>query len=264
MSLVNQAVVMATYYCLKNRTWAADKVFRQPVDPIEQVLRAAEEDQKPVIGVFMEQSRFKHDGRQTQGSKNEAELKIFVYVAPGKVDLPDEVAFVLDTNTAGLTLDIMIRQVDACFHVGDEAWMQIWRKFVPVVKDRQIRYMLIELEEGVKVPTAEICYYLDTVPDPDFVGTMGVAWEMFDTKLRTMGQEAITYADIFKNAIIDPSTVPDYAALIANFGLTREAAAATGLYPYDINSVDAEGNTPELTEVDADGQIVIVPEEENP
>lgn len=260
MSLINQAVVHIAANCLADQTWAVDRVFPQPVDPIGEVLRSSSEKQRPVVAVYVDSAEFDVEGHQTQGSSSNIELKVFVYVAPGRVQLPDDVTqFKLDTTTAGLTLNLMARQVDQALFHHESTWNDVWRKFCSKVTRRTIRYMLVEVEDAVRIPTMEITYSIVASPDPNYGSPLKPGWVMLDEILRTSAEGAVL-ADLFKGMIEGPGGIPDYQILQTNFGLSDAALASTGLAPFDPASVDPDtGNTPLLEEVTVIGDVVVGP-----
>ena len=261
MSLVSQALVSLTRYVLLGNTWAADRVLEQPVEPIDDLLRGADGAQKPVLAVYVESAKMEVVGRETQGRKGMLDLKVFVYIAPGTTELPEGTAFTLDGRQAGLTLNVVGRQVDAALHFGSDAWISVWRKFVVSVDEREVRYMLVEVENGVKIPTMEICYRCSTIPDPEFGTPVYGAWLALDTALRTAGGEKAVLADLFKAMIENPAGMPDYQDLQVNFGLTDAALAATGLGPVP-GATDDDEETVELEDITNDGDAIITPEDE--
>lgn len=261
MSMVGQAVLIATDGVVRGKTWAGDRILQQPVDPIGEVLRSAGEEPGPVIATYVESSDFDVVGRQSQGRKATVELKIFVYLGPGRVAVPkgEDEFFYLDQTTAGLLLNLMARQVDAALH-GDGDWVQIWRKFVSAIQRRRVLYLLVEVENGVKIPTLEISYTLETIPDPDFGVPLTVAWSMLDAKLRAGGEEQVALADLLKGMIVAPEGLPAYQDLQNNFGLTRAALAATGLGPVVPEAVEPDtGELPVLEEVEIGTDVAVGP-----
>ena len=263
MSLVSQAVIAVTHYLLDGRTWAGSNILEQPLDPIGELMKPVEQGSEPVICVYVEKAKWNITGRRTQGDDAEIDLKIIVYVAPGKVKLPDEDALVyeLDGTTAGLTLNIVSRQVDAVFHTGDGGWLKVWSRFVYTLSDRTERYLLVEIENGVKIPAIEICYRGSCIPDPDFGSPIGGAWLKLDTALRAASEDKAKLADLFKTLIENPAGLPEYKVFQANEGLTDAGMAATGLAPIP-GAIDGDDMPVVLEDVDAVGTSVIVPEDE--
>jgi hypothetical protein len=262
MSMVGQAILISTEGVIKAATWAGDRLLQQPVDPIGEVLRGAGEGPGPVIAIYVESSDFDVIGRQSQGRKATVELKVFVYLGPGRVAVPkagagEDEFFFLDQSTPGLLLNLIARQVDAAFH-GDGDWVQIWRKFVSSITRRRVQYLLVEVENGVKIPTLEISYTLETIPDPDFGAPLTAAWSMLDAKLRSGGDEQAALADLFKAMIVAPEGLPSYRDIQNNLGLTPAALAAIGLGPVHPDAVDPDtGELPVLTEVGIVGEVTI-------
>lgn len=261
MSLVSQALVAITHYVLDGQTWAGDKIMEQPVDPIGDLLLNAGTRQKPVIAVYVETARHDVEGRETQGMKGELDLKIFAYISPGITELPEGVGFTLDGRTAGLTLNVIGRQIDGALHSGNPSWISVWRRFVIKVDERSVRYMLVEVENGARVPTMEVTYRCCTIPDPDFGTPIYGAWLDLDTALRAASAEKTKLADLFKGMIENPADLPDYQDMQANFGLTDAGLAATGLAPVP-GATDDEEETVQLEEIGFDQDVTIVPEDE--
>lgn len=263
MSLVSQAVVAVTHYLLDGMTWAGSNIWEQPLDPIGDLMAPEEQGTRPVICVYVEKAQAMISGRRTQGDKTEIDLKIIVYVAPGKVKLPDEDAFTfeLDGTTAGLTLNVVSRQVDAAFHIGDSGWAAIWKGFVYNLSERIERYLLVEIENGVKIPAIEICYRANCIPDPDFGCPIGGSWLKLDTALRAASDDKAKLADLFKTLIENPTGLPEYKVFQLNDGLTDAGMAVTGLAPVP-GATDENGDPVELEDVDLVATTVITPEDE--
>jgi hypothetical protein len=59
------------------------------------------------------------------------------------------------------------------------------------ISDREIRYVLVELENGVKIPAAEIGYTIEAIPDPEVGRPLYGAWALFDAALKTTAEGAI-------------------------------------------------------------------------
>jgi len=261
MSLVAQALVALTHYVLDGQTWAGDQIMEQPVEPIGDLLRGAGDAQKPVLAVYVESAKMQIQGRETQGEKGMLDLKVFAYIAPGRVKLPDGIGFELDGSQAGLTLNVIGRQIDAALHLGAAAWLPVWRKFVFSIEEREVRYMLVEVESAVKIPTMEISYRCATIPDPDFGTPLYGSWLALDSALRDAGGDKVKLADLFKGMIESPAGLPAYQDLQANFGLTDAGLAATGLGPVP-GAVTEDGDPVELEQITNDSDVIIVPEDE--
>lgn len=258
MSLVSQALCVIAQAIVKGRTWAGDDVLLQPVYPIEEVLKEGR-DPAPVIAVYAEHAKYDVEGRASQGSKTRVELKFIVYNAPGvnritvrpdsnsTDDVEDALIVDVDTEKAGLTLNVVARQIDAALHADVALWADCWRKMVVKTEDREVRYILIEIENGVKIPAAEIGYTLATIPDPDFGGVPTQAWALFDTALKSTA-EGTVLAQVFNLLITEPAGLPDWKQFRDNFALTTAGMAATGLGPFAGVTTDA-GEIPQFNEL---------------
>lgn len=251
MSLVSQALCVIAQAIVKGRTWAGDDVLLQPVYPIEEVLKDGR-DPAPVIAVYAEHARYDVEGRGSQGRKTRVDLKFIVYNAPGvnritvrsdsdaSDGVEDSLIIDVDTEKAGLTLNVVARQIDASLHADVALWADCWRKMVVTIEDRDVRYILIEIENGVKIPAAEIGYTLSVIPDPDFGAPMTAAWVLFDTALKSTAEGAVL-AEIFELLITEPSGLPDWKQFRDTFALSPGGMAATGLGPFaGVTAADGE------------------------
>ncbi|RWM29407.1 hypothetical protein [Mesorhizobium sp.] len=261
MSLIALATRVVLVRLLTGRTWAQDPVLDSPLDPIEEILRAANRAPKPVIAVYTSESKGKPVGLETQGGKQNVRTAIYVYLPPSAVTLPDGVAFSIDNVGSALALSTIGRQIDAAMHLGDTPWLKVWWRFVTCIDDKTSRFVLVEIQSGVKVPCMEVIYELDCVADADFAKPLYGAWLELDTLLRADGDgtEGEMLADHIKSLIENPTGLQPYQVFQANFGLTDAAFEATGLAPLP-GSLDPDtGNSPLLNDVDAPQQTEIVP-----
>jgi len=256
MSLIAQALCVVAQNIVKGRTWAGDDVLLQPVYPIEEVLKEGR-DPAPVIAVYAEHAKYDVEGRASQGRKTRVEMKFIVYNAPGvnritvrpdsnsTDEVEDALIIDVDTEKAGLTLNVVARQIDAALHADVSLWADCWRKMVVTIEDREVRYILIEIENGVKIPAAEIGYTLSTIPDPDFGAPMTAAWVLFDTALKSTAEGAVL-AQVFALLITEPAGLPGWKQFRDNFALSSAGMAATGLGPY-AGVTTSDGDIPPFT-----------------
>lgn len=264
MSLTAQAVVSVTHYLLDGATWANDRIFEQPIDPIADILTRNDGPTEPVLAVYVEKAEYSVTGRNTQGNDGDSDLKIIAYIAPGKLKLPNgSYEFELDGNqTAGLSLNVIGRQIDAAFHTGNAVWAAVWRGFILSISQRSVRYLLVEIENGLKFPAMEITYKCRTIPDPEFGQPMSKAWVALDAALRaTEDPEKIQLADLFKSLMEQPAGLPAYRVQQNNFGLTDAALAVAS--PGPLGGPFEEGDPPvDLEDIILDGETVVAPEDE--
>ncbi|TIS37508.1 hypothetical protein [Mesorhizobium sp.] len=251
---------------LAGRTWAQNPILDQPLDPIEEILRSPNAKPKPVIAIYTSEAKGKPVGLETQGGRQNVRTNIYVYLPPSKIELPDSVTFSIDNVGSGLALNTIGRQIDRAMHLGNAAWVKVWRRFVTCIDEKTSRFVLVEIQSGVKIPCMEIVYELDCVADADFSRPLYGAWLELDTLLRAdgAGSEGELLADHIKWLIEEPEGLLDYELFQANFGLTDAAFEATGLAPLP-GSIDAEdGSVPDLEDVDAPQQGEIVPPQQVP
>jgi len=260
VSLLSQAILITVKNVMKGRTWAEDRILEQPIDPIVDMLRSGPDQGKPVVAIYAEKVEGKPIGRETQGGEQSIDLKVYVYVPPTRVEVPNGMAFEIDNTGAALALNLIGRQVDASFHFGNPEWVGLFRKFVTRIESKVARFVLVEVESAVRIPCLEVSYDLVAVADADFGKPLYGAWVELDRLLR-LTEEGIHLADYLKSLIEQPSGLLDYQQFQMNYGLTDEAMRAIGLSPVILTE---EGTVPIVEDVDAPVSITIVPPEQVP
>ncbi len=264
MSLVAQALSVTAQNLIIGQTWAGSDVLLQPVDPIGEVLQKQNRDPVPVVAVFVENSMFGVEGRATQGNSSKVNLKVFVYLSPAKREYTsgegeDMISFELDQNTAGLTLNVMARMIDAAFHVQENDWTKVWKKMVRSVDGRDVKYVLVEIESpAIRIPVVEISYAINSIPDPDFGVPMTEGWQLFHDALQS-SQEGQILAKLFKHLIENPKDLQEFEQIRNNFGLTSAGLEAAGVGPYQDVTTEA-GAIPPLTENTVSAGNTVLPE----
>lgn len=254
MSLVSQALIFTASKVISGMTLAGADILRQPVDPIAEVMQLAQRAPAPVISIYAERVFAEIEGRATQGKNSEVSLKFFTYIAPGKQVVTLEngqevVQFTLDQTSAGLTLDLVARQIFAALHTRNDAWGALFRRLAYKFQSREERYILVEIENGVKIPASEVTLIVDAIPEPEFGVPIDQSPAMaeFCSALGDSGEEGIL-ASVFRAVIEQPSNLQAFAALKNSFALTQAGLEATGVAPYQGVTTDA-GAVPPLNEV---------------
>lgn len=252
MSLVAQAMVMTVARALRGKTWAQDRVFEQPVNPLSFAL--AEGDGRPMLAIYTEHTTGKPRGLELQHGIQDLCLKIVAYVPPVVRVIEDgrEVAF--NSDSAGLVLNLIQRQVASHLQVGNTPWVQLFRKLTARGTERKVRYLLIEFEDGVRLPSAELSIDLDCAPEPQIGAPVSGIWLTLDTLLREEGEDGL--ADLLKASIETTEVLPEWAWLQAQLNLSDEAYLATGLAPL---AVADNGQPPVLTDADIETTIQVSP-----
>jgi len=260
VSLISQAILIIVKNAMKGRTWAQDRILEQPIDPIVGMLTSGPEQGQPVVAVYSEKVEGKPVGRETQGGQQKIDLKVYAYVPPARLQLPDGLAFEIDNTGASLALNILGRQVDGAFHFGNPEWVALFKRFVTNVEGKTARFILVEVENSVRIPCLEIAYDLVAVADADFGKPLYGAWLELDALLR-LTSEGILLADLFKSMIEQPSGLLDYQQFQMNYGLTDAAMNAIGLAPVILAN---DGTVPIVEDVDVPIDPTIVPPEQVP
>lgn len=252
-------IALRTVLCriLEGRTWAAERVFDSPLDPLAEVGRVIDVKQQPCIAVYSQEAKGKPTGLETQGGKQAVKMVVAVYLPPSAIKTPNGTVLEIDNVGSALALDTLGRQVDAAMHFGEKAWVAIWRSFVLNIVEKTSRFVLISIENGVRIPCLEVEYELDCVADAEFATPLYGAWQKLDAQLRIAGpgSEDVKIADHLKKLIEEPAGLHDYEQFQANFALSDEAFATTGLNP--VATVEETGDVPTLEGVDAPPEITV-------
>ena len=249
--MVAQALLMIVARALNNQT-AAAAVVEQPVEPIVEVMKRSGGAGQPVIAVYVESSKSAPDGLETQSGPVETVLKVIAYTPPSWRKDGEDIVF--ENEGTALGLNILGRQIELALHYGNVTWVKLLRGFAKHIDARETRYLLIELENGVRIPAIEISYKFDrTVQEPEIGTPLFGQWILFDAALRAEGETAV--ADMLKTLIESPAGLQPWQQFQAARNLTDAAFAATGSSPVVLNGefvVDEETDAlPPLENVDA-------------
>ena len=247
MSLSAQALVyIARKAIIAGNTWAGDNVVEQPVNPASNWYRDGKFTmQSPSVAVYYERA-----DSIGPGDVQNLDLMIYVYLPPSGVALPEGVAFQPSVATAGLTLNIIGRQIESALLHADNVWGDLFRRFKTGDVKKSSRPVIIEIENAVRIPAIELQFEFATIPDPD-VGkpiTELATWTMLDMALRAEGNAVV--ADIFKALIESPLALPDYRLLQIQQGHTDASLTAMGLGPAATGATPSDGSLPILNDVD--------------
>lgn len=250
MSIASQAIITTARNLIKGATWAGANVEESPIDPVDGLVnKAAEGEVLPYIAVYIERMTAK-----SEGGAGDADLKVYIYLPPNRVKMPDGEAFSPRRKNSGMTLNIIARQVENALSKTADPWSEIWRKLVLSIGDRTYRQILIEIENGVRIPAMELSFALDVLREPEIGSPLTGTYQLLDAALRANGDEAV--ADIFKAAIENPADLEAYQDAAMQLHMTSAAVDALGIGPITPDAVDEEGAIPLLADTD------LVPEED--
>lgn len=244
--LITQAAVTLLRKVLENQTWADGRVAEQPVDPVREVLdgQTDEENQRPYIAVYVENASSDVIGHDQTGQFTEATIKISIIVGPGIIRVNDDYIAQLDSKTAGMAVNMVGRQVYNAMRSGNSQWVSLWHQLCRDIKKISSRFMLVEIEDPVRVPCLEITMVAQLLPEPTIGAPMTKFWQAFTAAITADGGQDL--AQTLQDLIEKPDGLPSYALLQSQMGYTDAALAATGIAPLDADSVDPETGEPPL------------------
>jgi hypothetical protein len=254
MSLVAQAMVMTVTRALRGQTWAADRVYEQPINPLKFALSGPDNGGKPMLAVYVEHTTGAPRGLELQHGIQSMCIKIVAYVPPVVRVVEGGETLAFNNDSAALVLNLMQRQVLNHLQTGNTPWVQLFRKLSAGASERKSRFLLIEFEDGVRLPSAEMTIDLQCAPEPNIGEALKGPWLTLDGLLRGEGEGEI--ADLIKASVEAGGQVPDWALLQAQLNLSDEAYLASGLAPL---AVGEDGEAATLIDVEIDTQIEVTP-----
>jgi hypothetical protein len=230
MSLVGQSLLVIARKALVGQTWAEARIMEQPIDPISDVAPGRGAAGKPTIAVYYEKVEGEPCGLETQRGAQDLTLRFVTYLPPSFKVSEDGTEIHFDHKGAGLALNLVARQIEVALHHGNGTWVSLFRKFAHKIEKRHARFLLVELEGGVRIPCVEQTFEMRVLPEPEIARPIYGAWSDLDAALRTDPEETIL-ADLIKAMIEEPTDLAAHEQLQATWNLSDAAFAATGLAP---------------------------------
>jgi len=241
VSLVALASRIILIEAIRDKTWAGDYVRNAPLDPVPGLLRDA--TGTPLITVYTGIIKSKPDGRNLIGSEMQDRIEVVLQIYLPGSDLDDDGAD-LNIGRAGaaFAVDVIWRQIVAALQRDiDNPWSRLWARLIVCYEDFDSRPVLIEVENGVRIPCREISLMCRTLPEPAFGVALNSFWADLDTVLRAgIGedptleqQERLMAADTLRSLITEPGDLPSWRQAAAVMGWSIGAARASGLAPFD-------------------------------
>lgn len=236
MSLVALAARLILVEALKGKTWAGDGVLNAPLEPVADLLDA--DGSKPMITVYTGMQKSKPVGRDLVSGEVGHTLEIVtqVYIPPGDAEGEDVSGINVQRGGAALAIDIVWRQIVAAIQVDLGDWATLWRKLIVSYEDFDSRPVLLEVENGMRVPCREVSLVCRTLPEPAFGVALNPFWSALDVKLREGSTEEeptehSRVADMISALITKPDDMPEWHKTMALMGWSRGAVEAMGLVP---------------------------------
>ncbi|TVR06633.1 MAG: hypothetical protein EA385_15045 [Salinarimonadaceae bacterium] len=259
MSMVSFALRLAVTRLLANRTWADGRILNSPVDPTDQILANAGEQQRPMIAVYTNSEKVDDvGGRSLNGSRRQIDMMFFIYLSPSKVEVSEDGnTVVFEARDAGgaAYLDLVTRQIHAALLFGEGPWRKVYEKLVVSVREAESKPILVEWESGLRIPAQEYRVQFETVGDPDHgVAAIG-GWADLLAAMQD-DPAAAPLHDMVKAAIESPSDLPSWRVAQAQMALTEGAIRSLGFAPADPTET---GEAAELEDVEIDGEVGPIP-----
>lgn len=260
MSLVSLAVRTCVVRLLRGRTWAG-LVQDSPIDPLADVIegwgKTGGAKLTPVLAVYVDEAQSEPQGRERSGPSQKLDVVIFIYLPPGPFVAAHGagmVEFETRRSGGGAAMDLLVWQVQTALR--DQAngpWIDIFQGFVHRFSNIQYRYVLVELEGGVRVPSAELRIKAEAAPEPISPSAPYGTWQAF--LAACAGDSAlVSVGSLVQAAMAGPAGLPSWKQVQHDLGLSDAAIRAIGLAPQDAAET---GSPATLVETEVSGDIEI-------
>ncbi|KFL31734.1 hypothetical protein JP75_06615 [Devosia riboflavina] len=235
MSLVSFGLRLVASRLLRGRTWAGDRIYNSPVDPIAQWEAEADRgEQTACIALYSGKRVASVVGKATQGTGAVVELTFAVFLPPTITVGDGENSLTLETSNTGgaVVIDFVGRQIEAAFRFGPQQWREIWDIFVVSILEVRSRPLLYEVDKTVQIPCVEVTWDLKVIPDPDFGVAMLPGWQkLHDAMLAD--EDYAPLAPLMLSAISAPQELADWQKVQAALGMSAPAVHSFGITPIE-------------------------------
>lgn len=248
MSLVSFGLRLAVCRLLAGQTWAEDRIYNSPLDPLTNVLPQDDGvvDPRPLIAVFTNDEKGDNEGRDIGGRTASLDLVFFIYLPPDKMSVEDgEVVF--DTRLAGgaMALDLVWHQCRTALLLGASAWRDVYERLVIKITETRARPILIEAERGIRIPAKEVIVSMMVIPEPDIGKPLNPGWQALDTAMRA-DEASEPLADLLKSMIETPADLTSWQLERANLAVSEATVRALGIAPVDTTEPDEAAELDEI------------------
>lgn len=243
MNLCSLAVRLAAVGALTGATWAGDRVYNQPIDPLVNFEGAT----APLIAVFTGDSLNKPEHSDLLSGDRTIDVVVQIYV-PTEVTLPGGVKIDGVDKGGEIILELVGRQIEAALLRGGNPWAKLWRQFVLRIHDANSRPYLIQPDKGARIVAREIVLSVDTLAAPPFAAPEG-AWA--DLIVAIAGDATLAgLAPLVDAAIRGGDAMPGWKTAASLLGLREGVARGIGLAPADATET---GEPAAATKITIDG-----------
>lgn len=235
MSLVSFGLRLVASRLLRGRTWAGDRIYNSPIDPVAQWQAEADQgEQSACIALYSGKRVASVVGKATQGTGAVVELTFAVFLPPAITVADGEDSLTLETSNTGgaVVIDFIERQIEAVFRFGPQPWRDIWDIFVVSILEVRSRPLLYEIDKSVQIPCVEVTWELKVIPDPDFGVTMLRGWQMLYEAMLA-DEDYAPLAPLLLSTISAPPELAEWRRVQAALGMSAPAVHSFGITPIE-------------------------------
>jgi hypothetical protein len=234
MALVSFALRLIASRILKDHTLAGDGIHDSPVDPLAPwTNEEVDTPSKPIIAIYTTDNSSEGVGRSTTGGTQKITLAFNMFLPPDKVAIPDgeggvSIEVTTQNTGAATALDIVQRQVLSRFQTGDDAWQEVWRKFVLSVENVITKAQVYQLGTDLEIPAIAMTVEFSAIPEPDFAGTVTAGWQALFALMENE-PEYQQLTPFIRGLIEGPAGLTDWQKLRYALGWSADEADAAGV-----------------------------------
>lgn len=222
MALAAYAIALSAHQALKGATWAEDRVFLEPSEPLK--------IDAPTLVIYCAEADSPVESKDILGATAGVSLRIeillpeTVKLTPGVVPAPGEVAV---TRSAAFVFGIINRQIDNALG-GQSVWAELFRGFALRFQHFAQGADLYQVENGRKVLARVRQYVVETLREPDIGQPPGGLWSDLIAAMQGASPDLSLYADTLA-AVIAGAALPEWLSFAGSTGLLLGDADAIGL-----------------------------------
>jgi hypothetical protein len=248
--IASLALRMAFVNLIRGATAAGQRVIDAPVDPIGLLLDPDSPTDTPLIAVFVQEASSSPKGMDFTGTERTLDVILFTYLPPTTTKVED--GYIFESRDAGgaAALDIISAQIDRALRFGSAVWRDVLHNIAYSIEKTMVRHVLVEIENGVRIPTVEHLITMKVCSEPSFGRPLTHAdngvWLSLDTAMRS-SPDTLPFANLVKALIEGPTGMPDWRYIQGVLGTTYADIRGLGMAPQDATEDGEPGLLEQVT-----------------
>lgn len=227
MALLDLAARLATVMALKGQTLVGDMVLDEPLDPLSDALDGSGQG---IIAVYSNLTIAKVAQNDLLNANRDLEVTVQIY-------LPDRVSVdvggllvAIDTRNSGAktVMDIIERQIERVFLVGQSSWARLRRELQFSLSEVRAQSFVVETKSEMKIAAREIVFKMDTISEPGFGAPLLGPFKTF-VDLLDLHPHLSAISSYVRSEITSPDDAPDWMRAQGDLGALFSVPASIGI-----------------------------------